>query len=274
MENIPGDHALPPKENESSVEVVGAIGLAKDLLDQKGDLRPYNSWMGISTSKKTYPDQMVLDFARWGTAHSKRFMIVVADGMQVFNKMAIKGVNPFEMTGKQEKWYKEEMRENRRAARKRIDELKALMSKEGLENVDLEFWSGLIERLRNASLEDKFVVDQFTQLLYTPVLDAEFDAQIKNIVRTRAGHILERSKTERETSEFIAGLYPRGQLVLTMALSTLGVYRYLIKVGPEAERIYDELALDIFTRGFGTLRGAGGENKTRIPGGAVYLRQK
>ena len=57
-----------------------------------------------------------------------------------------------------------------------------------------------------------------------------------------------------------------------MALSTLGVYKYLIKVGPETERIYDEVALDIFTSGFGTLRDVVEKNITWLPG-AVYLRQ-
>src|SRR3989344_2438131 len=173
---------LPMSPSEPRVEAAGSMGLAEKLLAEKGDLKPYNTWMGITTSKKTYPDDMVLDFARWGVENSNRFMLVIADAMQVFNKMAIKGIDPFRMNEHQRRDFERDVRDYKRAARKRQGELRTLFKEAGLENVRVRLWSDLIKVLRGRDWRDEFVVDSFIQMAYIPGLDETFDSQMKNIV--------------------------------------------------------------------------------------------
>jgi hypothetical protein len=259
------------KEDNPPIRVVDSIGLARDLLTQKNTLKPHNSWMGITTSKKTYPDEMVLDFAKWSTKHSNRFMVVIADGMQVYNKMAMKGTTPNEWSHKQIKHFSEDIKDYRKDAKERQQNLQSIFRKEGLKNVRIKLLSRLLNTLRSGGWQDKLLVDYFKEMTFKRGVDNNFDQQMDNIVKSKVSHIINMSPGDKKTSEFIASLYCREEIVLIMSLSSLGIYKYLIKVGPEGEREYDQAVLDIFRNGFGKLRDASKPNEDFIFG-AVYLK--
>lgn len=260
---------LHTTQKDPSVRVVGVLGSTEKLLREKDSLKPYNSWMGITTSRKTYSDELVVDFARWGSQHSGTFMLVIADSMQVYNQMARDGADPDALTLEQRSKYRQEVADYKRAARKRMGELNQLVNENGLTNVKITLWSKLLDQLASAGWEDRFIIDMYNSVFHRPGLDKKFDEDMTRVTREKARHILVRSQNP-ETCEFIASHYSREQMVLTMTLATLGIYGYAFKVGIEAERTYDEIAQRIFLDGFGSLKmdGKGSWNY-----GTVYLRR-
>lgn len=261
---------LPPED--SPVRVVGSLGLAEKLLRETGSLKPYNSWMGITASRKTYPDTLVASFAEWASQNSRKFTLVIVDGMQIFNEMAIKGINPRLLTDEQVSHYTREIADYRRSARKRRQELGELVAEKGLANVDIILWSKLLGRLAADDPGNRFMIDGFRASFYDSGVDQQFDQEIVNLTREKAAHILVRTQGDPETSELAASFYAREQMVLTMTLATLAYYGYRIKIGPETERIYDEIVLDILRNGFETLRSVLEPQDEFMPFGAVYLR--
>ena len=253
----------------TNVEIVGSIGLASKLLKEKSTLKPYNCWMGISTSKKTYPDEMVVEYAKWATEHSDHFMLVVADGMQIYNQIAQKRINISHVTEEQAKWIQEEAKEYYKEAKKRKLDLETKFKKAGIQNFHIHLWSHVFELLERDEM-DKWIVQSFREMAYYPGIDLEFDEGIRKIVEERAGHLLSRIGKSK-LSEFILGLYAREEWALVMALGTLGIYKYSIKIGPEGERGYDELVMDVFLKGFGSLKTDPYENNANWFG-AVYLK--
>lgn len=256
----------------SSVRVIGSLGLAERLLRETGSLKPCNSWMGITTSKKTYPDNLVASFADWASQNSRKFTLVIVDGMQIFNEMAIKGVNPHFLTDQQISHYTREIDDYQRSARKRMDELGGLAAKDGLANVDIILWSKLLGRIAGDDPGNRLMIDSFRASFYNSGADQQFDQDIANLTREKAAHILARAQGDKKTSEFAASLYAREQLVMIMTLATLASYGYKIKIGPATERAYDEIALDILKSGFGILRHKLAEQSEFKPFGAVYLQ--
>jgi hypothetical protein len=262
----------PVSPKESSVEVVGSIGKATELLASHGTLKPYNCWFGISTSKKTYPDDMVIEYARWAKDHSGHFMVVIADYMQIFNQMAEKDISLKDLVEdpKKREWALQNQKEYNREARKRQRELKEKLHSEGLTNARVRLWSGLHRMLSRRPI-DYFNTSTFEDIGLYPGVDPILDESIDRIVEKRAQHIIGKAADSKNAIR-IAGYYARKQWVVSMALASLEGYKYIIKLGPETEQVYDELVVDALRNGTGTLRGAFSKPNEDIPFGAVYLR--
>lgn len=262
---------LPPED--SPVRVVGSLGMAEKLLHETGSLKPFNSWMALTPSKNTYPDALVTSFSKWASQNSQRFTLIIADGMQIFNKMAISDIDPRFLTEKQRSKYTREIADYKRSARKRRNELGELVTQKGLANVEIILWSELLCKLAEDDQGNKFIIDSFRDLFYNLGVDKRFDHDITDLTREKAAHILARAHGDAKTSEFAASFYAREQLVLTMTLATLAYYGYKIKIGPVTERSYDEIAMDILKSGFGTCRSKLEEHDESLPFGAVYLEK-
>lgn len=253
------------------VRVIDSIGLAEKLLGEKGNLEPYNSYMLLSTSKKTYPDELVLAFSSWASQHSPKFMLVIADGMQIYNKLAVKGLNPQALTDEQYHKFNDEMAEYARAARKRKRELNEFITRIGFTNVNAVLYSELLENIANLDPWVKHFIVSTREMHYEQDLDPVFDKKIKEATQKSAAHILAKSQGNPEIGEFVASLYTREQEVLAITLATINYQRYRIKIGPESERVYDEIAKDILEHGFGTLRMTYDTNELSTFG-VVYLQ--
>lgn len=244
------------------------MGLAERLLQETGSLLPYNSYMLLSTSKKTYPDEVVLSFAQWASQHSNMLAIIVAEGQQVYNKMATREFNRSALTEAQEKKLKEEIREYRKLAEKRAFEVGRLITGQGLTNAKVVLWNDLLFTLPPLELRDST-----RKMFQTKGIDPIFDEKVAKLTRERAAELLVRSKGDPKTSEYIAGLYTREEVFMMIALADLSYskYKLAIKIGPESERAYDEIAKDIMEYGFGTARMTYDKNELSNFG-AVHLQ--
>lgn len=291
-----------PKATEPAVEIAGSIGLAEQLLKERGTLKPYNSWFAISTREKVYPGSMVLKFARWGSQNSEDFLMVVSDGLlQAYNAIA---VGNRRLTFDQ---IYEVMDEFVEPAEERKKKLQQLTKNEGLMNVKVKRWSEVLEELFDTSTGQWYLVDFGLQLLdkerYT---NEKFENKLRDIAdqkipnelrraRKRKGQLPEapimsfsnafetkliesiatedpqwantlkgaREKAGRDFVDFAAASYVKEEIYLIWALAVTG--RYPIKVGPQWERPYDQLTLDLIKSG----------KPVKVEGanfGAVYLK--
>lgn len=184
--------AQESKTAEVGVEVVGSIGLAEELLKEKGTLKPHNAWFGISTREKVYPDSMVLDFARWGSKNSNNFLIVVADESVIpHNAIALSNKR---LTYDQ---MPEMMDEATKLAEKRKEKLKELIHNEGLTNVEVKLWNEILEEL-SVNKDSWYFFHTGMQLLdkerYT---NEEFEKKLREIANAKVGSELKRARKRK-----------------------------------------------------------------------------
>ena len=76
-------------EGGEKLQIVDSLGTAKDLIDTPERLKEYSMWMDIGTNIKTYPNDMVADYADWISRHSNSGLIVIADDLQLYNKVPL-----------------------------------------------------------------------------------------------------------------------------------------------------------------------------------------
>ena len=240
------------------VEVVDSIGVATDLLRQQGTLYPYNAWMGISTSKRTYPDERVMKYIEWASKHSPRFTLAIADYIQAYNKV------PFSHKG----WDKLDDWEYFKPALERKAQLEKLVQEKGLSNVEVKLMlSEMMRGLERESWENEFKIDYCWQLFDSErQQDGSLNQDIERVTKEKAAHILERAEREGINPEhalFTLSCYTQEEIFVSAMLASLGVAN--IKVGPVWEKPYDEITLGLLTgRGYKPICG-------EAEFGAVYL---
>lgn len=77
-------------KNYQNLQIAGATGKAKQLLETHGDLRGHPVWMGIGVNG-IYNDEMVLAYINWALQHNAgTFWLVLAHELVAENKTAFK----------------------------------------------------------------------------------------------------------------------------------------------------------------------------------------
>ena len=234
--------------------VVSSLGCAHALLSRKGNVRPHATWMGITTSEKTYPDDMVMDFARWGSRHSACCHVVIADMMQIYNRI------PFSKKG-WDKWA--DHRSYKRAAQER----KVLLEEQlrGVPDVDVNLmYYGITQQLQQTP-GGQFMIDYAAQLLFTQDKESLHE-DVRTVTRERAGPMLKRAVEQGADPDFALNVmrhYALEEILLSWYYAERGFAR--IKIGPVGEHAYDEITMDLIDGAYGTFDGG------RTTFGAVHL---
>lgn len=243
------------------IEVVDSIGMARDLLEDQGHLKPYSCWMGVSTNKRAYPDEDVIKFAKWGSEHSEKFYLLLADRLQLYNKV------PFSRMG----WSKLDSDEYVKAAQKRKAELENLVVKNKLGNIEIKLIEfEFIPLLRSSSESLSLMIDWSYQFFNQKTFDNPgLEHAIEQVTEEKAGKLLEQAK-DKEISQdhalFAFSRYTHLEVFFSWLFAELEVAP--IKIGPLWEKPYDTVTLDIVKGKYGAFSG----KDKRF--GAVYLGPK
>jgi len=253
----------PPEQEAKGLELIEATGLAKDLLEKNETFKPYSSWMGIGTNEKMYPDEMVKNYIRWSSKRSEKFLLVIADDIQIYNLI------PFSNKG----WDKmKEVGDFRKLAEERKKMMQIWLGAEGISNVDVRGWMEIIDELRMKN-PDFNCVDYNNQLFdHTRQHNPDLDQAITKIAPKQIPRLFLKMQKEGKGGEelrfgkFVASLYGQNEIFLTWLLAKYGGYP--IKVGHEGERVYDELTADILNGKYGTQLA---DPDIRV--GSVYLKK-
>jgi len=229
----PGDSSEVRKLDgeKEGLRVVEATRLARNLLETRGDFKPYNAWMGIGVSKRTYTDEMVLGYAEWGASHSNHFLIIIADDLGVYNRI------PFSRKGWNEVNEKEKFRKE---GLKRKAELVNLFQENDLSNVEVLTWSEAVAKLASGERGDQALY--LEQLLdHQRQHKHQLHQDMIGIVEQQVPGIIEKMRREGKGGEdqvfgkFVLSLYVQDEIWMTMALSQFG--EYPIKVGHKGEKL-------------------------------------
>jgi len=249
-----GKENRPRQESESKIEVVGSLELAEKLLREQGDLKGNDTWMGIGVNKKTYPDEMVLDFARWASKSSDNFLLVVADFVQKYNLVA--------STGNWDNLYEgKKARKMDREGEKRADEITSLVKGAKLENVQVVGWVDLMKGIEKENEKNNLMVNYgFQQFDYRYQHDVKFREALQGVVKKQIPHVLKdleaRGRNPQMTLDASA-MYAMEEIFASWLL--VETKKYPIKIGHEGEKLYDEITASLF------------EDETKF--GSVYLRR-
>ena len=249
------------QDSAQLVEVVDSLGIATGLLAADGHLKPHNCWMGINTNPRTYTDELVLGFAKWASAHSDKFLLLITSRMQLYNKIPFSG----------KRWEKFGSDEYVRPASKRKRDLKKLVGQQGLENVEVKLLEDeLMPELEASSGHAAFMINYGYQFLsQLRQSDAALDAAIMQVTRGKVGHLLEKARMAGVPEQFALNAlsyYAHDEIFTSLVLAQLGVAT--VKIGPAWEKPYDIVTKDIIDDKYGLFANEGTEF------GAVYLAPK
>lgn len=279
----------PPK-----LEVVGSFGIAERLLAEQGDVKPYKSWLAVSTNTKKYPDEMVLEFGRWANEHTGGFMVVISDSAPAVYNWAAEHENPqqehldridlkfLHSDGLDLDWEVffrgKHIKEFKKLALKRAESLKQLFLKHGVDG-EVILWSDLERKILEESKENDvvgmmFFNKEWSNLHAAVDNDQEMNQDVRNVHPELASHIVRRLTAEGRDESFIHSAmqnYTIEEVFLTLLLAKTSWAN--IKIGPKWERHYDEITLKYLTGEYlaSHLIDTGPSN---APFGAVYLEVK
>lgn len=192
METGGVDH-LSKEQQKPNIEVVGSIGLAKELFEKKGTLKSYNAWFGIITREKTYPDSKVMDFAKWGSKNCNNFLIIIAD--ETVNPHNIIAMGNRRVTYDHMPELTDTFRE---LAEKRREMLDKLIHKERLTNVQVKLWGDVLYELSTANSKSWYFIHMGGQLFDRERhVNEAFEQRLRSITREKIGKELERAKKRK-----------------------------------------------------------------------------
>lgn len=252
----------PENQERAKMEVINTLGIASDLIEKPETLRKIPMWMGIGTNEKTYPDTMVLDYAKWISEHSDSGLVVIADELQLYNKIPTSSKS----------WGKlEEVETVRQIGAERKKRLSELLQQSDVKNVAIIQWRELIDALMAESGDNDFLINYDSQLFDSLRQDPDFDRLLMNIAEKQAPSMFQRfaahplTKDHMEHVRFATSLYTQEEIFLTYILSVL--QKYPIKVGHAGEQVYDEITLQLLQGKFGP------SLKKSTPFGAIHLKR-
>lgn len=249
------------------VEVVGTLGEGESWQGDPNALKPFTSWMGVSTNFKSYPDAAILGYARWAVENTAGFTLVVSDWLNRYNWVAERGDwNAFD-EGKH-------IDRLEQAADRRIERFQQIFAERGI-NADVIAWSQMIRKI----IEQGFDNDvqgamswnlEWQSLDHSAQHKPDFRTELEAVHQRLVPHLIERGVKKGHHELFMNNAlmgYTMEEVLLTsmMAETRFGT----IKIGPKWERPYDEVTAK-WVRGdyFNS------EREEHIPFGAVYLRPK
>jgi hypothetical protein len=255
----------PLHESLPAVEITGSLGIAQELLATQGDVRPFKTWMGISTNPKVYSDDMVLGFARWTEAHSTSFTLVVSDWLNGYNWVA--------EHGDWDRFHKgAHIESTERAVLKRMATLQERFKEQGI-GAQVVSWSQLV--LDDIPPEVGSTYGYEFQLLHHateyPREGNQFGADLLAVVHTQAHRVRQRSLEKGHSEAFVDAAmtgYALEEVWLSILMAETG--RANVKIGPPVERSYDEMTAKYIHPGGYSDEGAYPD----VPFGAVYLAEK
>lgn len=274
-------------ESTSGVEVVGSLGVAEKLLKTQGDLQPYKSWMGISTSYETYPDATVLEFARWASENTAGFTLVVSNYVQTYN-WAAEHIDPdednpdsiglsFLLTGggslDWEVFNKgKHKKEQDRLARKRVATFQELFAANGI-NGKVVLWEDLLRNILENSKETDtdgwiFYNEQWQQLWEAVTAISYMRDDVTGVHKHLVPHLIDRFTAKGQDEGFVNSVLQEYTVEEIFLTTLMAETRWAnIKIGPEWERHYDAITHKYLLGQY-----FGRKEPSKAPFGAVYLR--
>lgn len=274
----------PPK-----VEVVGSLGITEELLATQGDVRPYKSWMGISTSHETYPDATVLEYARWASENTGGFTLVIPNWLQIYN-WAAEHIDPgadnpdniglsFLLHGGYSLDWEvfnkgKHIRELERVAKKRVATFQELFTSNGI-NGEVIYWEELLRRVveksKRTDIDSWVFYNAEWQQLWRAVTAIDYmKDDVATVHLNHVPHLVDRFVKKGQPEDFVNSVlqqYTIEEIFLTTLLAETGWAN--IKIGPQWERSYDTITQKYLSGQY-----FGRPEPSKAPFGAVYLSQK
>jgi hypothetical protein len=255
------ERAVQSQESIRDLTLIEAHGLAKETLEKGNTLKPYNSWMGIGINEKTYPEKMIRSYIRWGSEHSKKFLVVIADDPQIINKTVV-----FSETA-EDAWSKigPPTKAREKAAHIKTNLTQWLQDRR-ISNVEIKNWQ---EALGAEAAQEISVLQGPLTLMFNS--KKGIVPELLKILPQQAPRLFERiqGKSPNENDfwnrSFLASFYALAEIDMIFALAQQG---YPIKIGPVGERAYDEFAERMRRGEFRT----SGLKRSKKPIGSVLLR--
>lgn len=258
LDTFPTPGATPAA---AGLEVAGTLGIADAFPDDPEVLRPHRSWMGVSTKFKTYPNAAVLEYAKWGAAHTGGFTLVVSDWLNRYNWTAQQGDWRAFEEGKHVTRLKQD-------AAKRALEFRHLFDKEGIE-AGVVLWSRMIRKIVEESCENDIVGGMLVNDVWNRLNDAAeqpgLQTDLQAIHQQYVPHLLKQGTEAGHSEAFVNRAlsgYSLEEIFLSALLAKTGWAG--VKVGPEWERPYDAITAQYLAGGYS-------EDREETPFGAVYL---
>jgi len=246
--------------------------------------------MAISTNAKRYPDESVLEFARWANQNTGGFMLVVSDIAPDYN-WAAEHENPEEehpdrvglgfmhsggLVLDWEVFFRgKHNREVDRLARKRVEALSGLFQEQGIEG-EVVLWSELERKILEQSKENDvagmlYFNNEWADLHAVIDRDRDMKRDVGNVHRRLASHVVERLAVQGKSEDFVHSAmqsYTAEEIFLSALLAQTGWAS--IKIGPQWERYYDEITLK-YLSGEYLMSHLTDTGPSHAPFGAVYL---
>jgi hypothetical protein len=242
---------------ETQAEVVDALGLGECT----EALSRFKSWMGISTSFETYPDKMVLEFAKWASTHTGGFTLVVSDELARFNWAAENGWDSYNSPKR--------VRQLERDATERAHEVRRMFDDHGLP-AGVVLWNRMHRKIVEESQANDaqgmlFSSQEWSHLDHVAELP-EFKAELMGVHQQLAAKLVQRFTEKGSTSEHVnhaMACYSLEEIFLSALLARAGWAP--IKIGPRWEKLYDKMTANYVAGLYD------GQVADVVPFGAVYL---
>ncbi len=226
------------------VQIVDALGLAAAPFRESGaqGITLPACFMAISTNESMYPDQQVIDYINCARQFSHHVYLLVADGMQMWNKA---GIDP---RGKAILHDCAKVHDVKRRARRRVENFRDYFSDCNDVSVillDEELVHNCMtaeDREHEAHLPARELFRDYKALLLG---DGQFRADLEAIVRRNAPDLVEQARQngvdERHAMDNFVR-YGGYEVFFTLLMAYNGVP---FKFGPRTERPYDEVTLRV-----------------------------
>lgn len=258
-----------PKEKLFRVKVVDSLGITANLLEKKGNVQPLKSWMGVSTNENAYPDDYILECARWADENTGGFTLLVSDWLQNYNWIAEHGGNVHD----HELFFRDKHAKGvNRLARRRQDKLKQLFAKKGIK-AEVVLWSEMLRKIVEQGQSSDVAGMTFLNVENRKLLESiyklpDMSMDVAYVHRERVPYLIERSVTKGrhpvEVNEALQG-YTEEEILLTCLMAKL--WWANVKIGPSWEKAYDEISYKYLNAKFD------GQEPSSVPFGAVYLEK-
>jgi hypothetical protein len=242
---------------ETQAEVVDNLGLG----EFREALPRFKSWMGISTSFETYPDKMVLEFAKWASTHTGGFTLVVSDELARFNWAAENGWDSYNSPKR--------VKQLERAATERAHTARRMFDDHGLP-AGVVLWNRmhrkLVEESQETDVQGMVAHGQEWSHLEQVAGQPVFKAALRSIHQQLAAKLVQRFTEKGSSPEHVnhaMACYSFEEIFLSALLARSGWAP--IKIGPRWEKLYDKMTANYLAGLYD------GQVADVVPFGAVYL---
>lgn len=199
--------------------------------------RVFRSWMGVSTSERTYPDSTVLEFAKWAAVNTKGFTLVVSDELARYNWAAENGWDSYSS--------RKRVKQLERDATERAHEFRRVFDDHSLP-VGVVLWNRMhrkvVEESQSTLVEGEHLHwrewDRFSEASETPAFRVDLNAIHRAVAAKLVTRFTENGQPLEHVDHAMA-CYSLEEIFLSSLLARVGWAN--IKIGPTWEKPYDQV---------------------------------